>query len=418
MQVAVEVLKIVLMKPLFKTLLLTSLFLPLSGIIYSQTICSGETILHTETFGNTPFAEAFNDSVTSFKLMKDVMPEQGEYAVAPVSGLRPEWHNMNDHTGDHDGNMLLINPGELDGDFYAATFENLTPLKFYSISLFALNINKPGSCGNGDMPQVKIVIEYTNGILAYQQLSSFTSNFIQSDNNPAWQRINCGFFLPAGINRIRYRIINNSITTCGNAIAIDDISFSQCAGLNTLPVKNLQINNIETVSGSTRIQFSTTAEYQAEFMITEKSTDGLNWKAIQQQPAAGLSETTTNYITWDPELAPGTVYYRIRQTDIKGGESYSAIIKFNSNSSSNSLSVYPTPFTSQITLSFSSSKVETFTLSLYAVNGITVHQQQFQARKGTNVIQPTLGNLKNGQYYIRLTNAEGNIVLTQKTMKQ
>lgn len=384
---------------------------------WSQTICTGETALQAESFGNTPFTTAFPDGITTYKLMKEAMPEIGEYAVSPLSGLRPEWHNLTDHTGDPNGNMLLLNPGEDEGDLYTGVAENLTPLTYYAVSLYALNINIPGSCASGRAPQVKIVFEYLSDAAAYYQLSSFTSNLIPDDLNPQWEKITAGFYLPAGISKIRYRIINNSLALCGNAIAIDDIRLSQCASLNTLPVKELKINNIESADGKIKIRFSTAAESQTASMETEKSTDGIFWKTIHSQPAAGNSDRLTNYTAWDNEPAIQHAWYRIRQTDTKGAVSYSAILKYT-NSNTTSFTTYPTPFTSQLTISFTSAQQEPFTVILYTGSGIALKSQVIQARKGLNAVEFNTGHLKQGSYIISIANAGNTVRMTKNTIKQ
>lgn len=413
-------LKIVLMKTKLYPFLLTIMALISSAILHGQTVCNNELIRFRETFGNAPLTEAFEEGRTGFKFMSGIQLESGEYAVNGNSQLRPEWHSSSDHTGDANGQMMIINPGQADGDFYCDSISGLTSAGNYAVSVYVLNVNKEGYCGaDAVLPKIRIEIEYLVGSISYAQLSSFTTNPIPITSSPSWVRITSGFVLPAGVTDIRYRIINSSIGDCGNSLAIDDITFSQCSNLSTLPVKGLKINSVETASSGIRIQFSTESESLTDRMITQKSTDGITWTDIFTQPAAGSSDRKMNYTSTDNSPSAQVIYYRIRQTDLKGGESYSAVVKYNkANLTTSTLNVYPTPFTSQLHLNFTSQKNEPFTATLYAADGFVLQKIPVMARKGNNLVEFTTAHLKQGTYLVTVVSNDGSIRLTQKTVKQ
>lgn len=389
-------------------------------LLYGQTVCESETILFRETFGNSPFTEAYEEGRTGFKFITGAQLETGEYAVLGNAQARPEWHNSTDHTGDLNGQMMIINPGQADSDFYCDSINGLTTAGNYAVSLYVLNVTKAGTCGaEGVLPRIRIEIEYLMGAISYMQLVSFNTNDIPVTSDPGWVKITCGFVLPPAVTDIRYRIINHSLGDCGNSLAIDDITFSRCASLSTLPVKGLRINSIEAAGTGARIHFSTESESQTDQMITQKSTDGMNWSAIHTQAAAGISDQYRTYIAQDISAAAAVVYYRIQQTDLKGGVSYSAVMKYTAgNLNSPTLTVYPTPFTSQLHLNFTSLKNEVFTATLYTVNGLALQTISINARKGSNLVQFNTINLKQGTYLLSVKNSDGSIHLTQKTVKQ
>ncbi len=388
-------------------------------VLYGQTVCDSETILFRETFGNTPFTEAYAEGRTGFKFMAGAQLETGEYTVLGNAQARPEWHNSTDHTGDLNGQMMVINPGQADSDFYCDSINGLTTAGNYSVSLYAMNVTQAGTCGpEGVFPRIRIEIEYLMGAISYMQLVSFSTNDIPVTSTPGWVKITCGFVLPPSVTDIRYRIINHSLGDCGNSVAIDDITFSRCASLSTLPVKGLRINSIETAGTGTRIHFSTETESQTDQMITQKSTDGINWSPIHTQAAAGTSDHYRTYIAQDISVSTTVIYYRIQQTDLKGGISYSAVMKYTAgNTTSSILTAYPTPFTSQLHLNFTSLKNEVFTATLYSVNGLALQTITVNARKGSNLLHFNTINLKQGTYLVSVTNSDGSIRLTQKTVK-
>lgn len=408
------------MKTQLYTFLLTILCITGIKSISAQTVCNSETIRFRETFGTSPLTEGYEEGRTGFKFMTGSVLESGEYAVHGNSQVRPEWHNSADHTGDINGQMMIVNPGQSDADIYCDSISGLTHAGYYAISLYVLNVNIAGACsGSAVLPSIRVEIEYLLGSITYAQLSSFTTNPIQVTNNPEWVKITSGFFLPVSVTEIRYRIINTSLGDCGNSLAIDDITFSQCASLSTLPVKGLKINNMESAGTGTRILFSTESESQTDRMITQKSADGIHWTDIHTQSAAGNSDSYREYVSTDDFPAAQISYYRIKQTDLKGGESYSAVVKYNSTTQNKaSLTAYPTPFTSQLHLNFTSLKNETFTATLFAADGLVIQRIPISARKGNNLVAFNTSNLKQGSYLVTVMNNDGSIRLTQKTVKQ
>jgi hypothetical protein len=399
---------------------ITTLLLLYAAFVNAQTVCNNELVLFRETFGNSTQTEEYVGERSGFKFMSGAQLESGEYVVLGNSQARPEWHRSTDHTGDANGQMMIINPGYSDADMYNDSVSGLTPGKYYSISLFAMNVNKAGTCFDPNvLPRIRIEIEYLEISMAYAELNSFTTNPIAVTTTPNWIKITCGFVLPSSVTEIRYRIINSAPADCGNSLAIDDISFSQCSSLSTLPVKGLKINSIEGTGSATRILFSTESETQTDRMITEKSTDGINWTAIHSQAAAGNSDNHRNYFAIDNSLSNQITWYRIKQTDLKGGESYSAILKYNPAALNTvSLTAYPTPFTSQLHLNFTSQKNETFTATLFSADGLTLQRIPVMARKGNNLVEFNTIHLKQGTYLVTVVNNDGSIRLTQKTVKQ
>ncbi|MBI3139442.1 MAG: T9SS type A sorting domain-containing protein [Sphingobacteriales bacterium] len=386
--------------------------------IRAQTLCNGETILSRETFGASAGIEALPDGRTTFKIISGSTLEEGEYMLLNNSLGRPEWHNTTDHTGNSNGLMMLINAGFADGEFYSDTIESLTPGGYYSISLYALNVNQPGSCGGtGVLPKLQIEVEYFSAMSIYQHLSGLVSDFIQQSGSPAWVKIVSGFIVPPGVTSIRYRIINSSYGSCGNSLALDDITFSKCSSLTTLPVKGLKINTVEQAGSATRILFSTESEFQTASMEMQKSTDAQYWKTIATQPAAGNSDQYRAYTSTDPNATEPVIYYRIRQTDQKGNETYSAVVKFIPGAQMATLSAYPNPFTNNLSVNFSSDKNETYRLSLYTSSGIACQTLQVNARRGANIVQFNTSTLKQGTYLITAVNADGSTRFTQKTVK-
>jgi len=385
----------------------------------AQTVCNGEAIRFRETFGTGNSSASLPNGRTTYTYNGNSDLSDGYYRLSKSSRGRSEWHNSSDHTGDANGRMMVINAGYTAGEFYKDTVTGLTPGASYSVSLFVMNVNTLGTCGSSAiLPKLQFVVEYLAANNSFQSLTTFTTDFIPQSSNPTWVKITSGFMMPGGITSVRYRIINNSNGGCGNDLALDDITFSQCASLSSLPVKGLKINTVEETATGNRIRFSTESEYNTATMETQRSTDGINWATIQQQPAAGNSDHYKAYNSLDTETGAESIYYRIRQTDIDGTFTYSAVVSFKKGDQSGStLTAYPNPFSSRLSVNLVSSTNDNYLITLYNASGVRINQKMLAARKGTNVAEFDGQQLQKGMYMVTAINSDGSIKLTQKLIK-
>jgi hypothetical protein len=400
--------------PLIFTLALISQF-----TMQAQTTCVGEAIKFRETFGTGNASSSLTSFQTSYNYNGSTSLEDGDYKIYKNTEGRPEWVSAGDHTGDSRGKMLVVNASFTAGEFYKDTVYGLTSGTFYSVYLFIMNVNTQGTCGSSAiLPKVQFVVEYLSGG-TWHQVTSFTSAFIPQTATPTWVKVGGGFLVPAGITSVRYRILNNSIGGCGNDLAIDDITFSQCASLSTLPIKGLTIN-VEQKNSAAMISFSTESEENTKNFETEKSFDGKNWNVIDIQAAAGNSSVKRSYSTTDANLSSGTIYYRIKETDFDGRFTWSPVITFKLDEPAQTTgSAFPNPFTNNLSLQYKSSQNEVAVLRLVDQAGRTVQNKTWTLRKGTNIIQlDNVEKLATGFYVIELRNTSGEKMYSGNIVKR
>jgi len=143
--------------------------------------------------------------------------------------------------------------------------------------------------------------------------------------------------------------VNTTITFGANNVSTST-AFNKSAGtiisgtitvvslpIELLDFKALQGNRIVTLS------WSTATETNNDFFIVERSTDGVTWNEVHICNGAGTSTIAHSYSFIDYETQMGTVYYRLKQTDINGNFTYSDIISVSSNTQM-AIKVFPNPF--------------------------------------------------------------------------
>lgn len=77
------------------------------------------------------------------------------------------------------------------------------------------------------------------------------------------------------------------------------------------------------------LTWTTATEHDNAYFDVMRSTDGFNFSAIDRVIGVGNSIHSTLYTSFDPDLSFGTSYYRLRQVDIDGEESWSETIAMN-----------------------------------------------------------------------------------------
>lgn len=387
--------------------------------INAQATCVGEVINFRETFGTGNSSSALSSDRTDYNYNGTTALEDGQYRLSKSTQGKPEWVNAPDHTGDVNGKMMVVNASFTAGEFYNATVNGIATGKFYTVYLYVMNVNTLGTCGTSAiLPKIQFVIEYKHGN-TWSQVTSFTSGFIPQTATPKWVKVGGGFIAPNGTSSIRYRILNNSAGGCGNDLAIDDITFSQCALGAILPIKGLNIN-VEQKNSAAVINFSTETEENTKMFETERSFDGITWNIINTQAAAGNSSVKRSYTTIDANPSAKTVFYRIKETDFDGRFTWSPVITFNlDEATQTTASAYPNPFTANLSLQYKSSQNEVAVVRMVDQTGRTVQNKAWTLRKGTNIIQlDNVEKLANGFYVIELRNASGEKLYSGNIVKR
>lgn len=126
--------------------------------------------------------------------------------------------------------------------------------------------------------------------------------------------------------------LNNPIT----AVRSDLIAFSDFAIARsdqfTLPVELLSFTGIMHNS-SVKLYWSTASEYNSDYYLITKSTDGFYFYPVAKIQAAGSSNTLMSYEFTDPDIKGNQVYYQLIQYDFDGSEFKSDVISVNINES-------------------------------------------------------------------------------------
>lgn len=193
-----------------------------------------------------------------------------------------------------------------------------------------------------------------------------------------------------------------------NAAAATRRSLSQPANF-PLPCTLLSFT-AKKVDNRVQLNWHTATEQNTDYFEVERSADGRAFDvSVRRMKAAGVSNTSLEYQTYDLEPQKGANYYRLKTVDRNGATTLSQVcyVVFGDKTM---YSISPNPATDHIVVKGledgSSIQVKSGTGHLVA----TV--------KATNAAETiSLAALANGVYYVQIIR-DGSIVYTEKIVKQ
>ena len=163
------------------------------------------------------------------------------------------------------------------------------------------------------------------------------------------------------------------------------------------------------LNGTASINWQTSQELNNDHFELFKSYDAVNFVSVAKIAGAGLSNIIKNYTYQDHVGGVNHVYYRLKQVDIDGKETFSAIIKI-SIGTKGGVEIFPNPFSNNFTVTISSTKTTIATLKIQSTTGQLVYSKILSLSKGNNssVITSLPSALGSGVYYINVVNDEIN----------
>ena len=142
------------------------------------------------------------------------------------------------------------------------------------------------------------------------------------------------------------------------------------------------------------VDWATATEINNDYFLVERSSDGRSFEAIGQVYGAGDSDYEQTYRFEDETPRMGrTNYYRLRQVDYDGTESYSEVVQVTLGAGSGQWSVGPNPAVPGETLRFTGAYPQR--LQVFAADGQLV--RPFSITGGTWTLD---GQLPAGVYYL------------------
>lgn len=193
---------------------------------------------------------------------------------------------------------------------------------------------------------------------------------------------------------------NQNNPTANFTIGPEVLATVNCPILLPVELTSFTGKNIESKN---KLQWTTVSERNNDYFTLESSINAINFEPIQTVKGAGNSVEINNYQCVDHFPIASTTYYRLKQTDFDGEETYSQIISIHCPSKGESLiNVYPNPNNGHFTLLLDQSEKANIAIKITDNQGKIVFQEDVGKFSGKYSKQIDLKKFGLGIYMIMI----------------
>jgi Secretion system C-terminal sorting domain len=157
-------------------------------------------------------------------------------------------------------------------------------------------------------------------------------------------------------------------------------------------------------NGQTLVSWATAQEINTSKFEIERSIDAVRFEKIGEQLAAGNSNTIKKYEHKDVQPAIGFNYYRIKQIDVDGRFTYSAIVKVLNTKNIKEAFIAPNPVIDMLNL-VEPIAVHINTLEVYDSRGAIILRKNINSK--VQLYSLPVSNLSKGNYALKVNYEKG-----------
>lgn len=184
----------------------------------------------------------------------------------------------------------------------------------------------------------------------------------------------------------------------GNADAT--VTYCEHTG-ETMPVEWLAFEATPSQSG-VDLMWMTAVEENNDYFTVERSVDATFYEELERVKGVGNSSEPTLYEVSDGTPPSGRVYYRIRQTDFDGKQSFSNQIEVMFEQSSIKLRAYPNPTIDIANLEINMEEPTRASMILMTIQGKEIIRKAIDLQAGRNLHQIDMSRYPAGTYLVQV----------------
>lgn len=167
-----------------------------------------------------------------------------------------------------------------------------------------------------------------------------------------------------------------------------------------LPVELVSFQANKAGDQRIRTEWITASETNNDYFTIEKTLDGIHFEEVGRVRSAGNSTHLNHYALEDTNPYSGVSYYRLKQTDVDGSETYSNMVSVHNFEMLDQLHIVPNPVEKNGTLNFSASEGGIMAIEIRDVTGSKIVETSVSIQKGENSILLQTQNLQHGVYLV------------------
>lgn len=217
---------------------------------------------------------------------------------------------------------------------------------------------------------------------------------------------------------VTYNISNSAAGTV-YYIAMDGNAGSNChftvSGTNIVPLP-IELLNFDALVKSNRqveVFWTTATELNNDYFTVQRTVDGISFEDIDEVKSSAINGNSNNSLSYsiiDPNPLRGTSYYRLKQTDLNGSSTFSAVKKITIEGSSKfDFSIQPNPSDLDNTpyLHFFGGSKDVIALEIFNLTGRLLSTKQILLSEDGDATINLKHNFGSGIYFISATTEDG-----------
>jgi hypothetical protein len=233
-----------------------------------------------------------------------------------------------------------------------------------------------------------------------------TSRGLYTSTDPTttdWVRVGTTTIGMALVSQLWYRPADQKLLvgTHGNGMFMVDVIPP------TLPIELISFNG-ELVKKQVVLNWNTASEENNMGFEIQRSFDAANFESIgfvySKENGNSRSELAYNYN--DGQLTKSTQYYRLRQVDFDGAESFSNVVAISTGleeaNSAVAIQLYPNPVVEELNIEFGESPKNKLRLQFFSIKGELLKELSYET--GSRILKVALPNneFPSGLYLLRI----------------
>lgn len=170
-----------------------------------------------------------------------------------------------------------------------------------------------------------------------------------------------------------------------------------------LPVELMDFNAKVVENEKVDLNWATATEINNDYFDVERSKSGQSWQKVTRVKGVGTSNELNKYATTDEQPMEGVSYYRLRQVDKNGLETYSKMRMVALEKTIEITKVFPNPGDGNVVVQVNTVHTDEGVVEVYDRMGKVVFREVYPIRKGSNPIALDLTFLSEGMYTLKVS---------------
>ncbi len=303
------------------------------------------------------------------------------------------------YTGDTPANVNSVFCGSIENNSWYSFVATSTTESFNFTSIF--------NCNNGWGIQAEVYDVTTDANGCCTNFSSVSNCWNPNNTTPAT-------VTATGLT------IGNTYYLMIDGQAGDDCDFTvngwSASGI--LPVTLIDFSGYP-YQNYNKIIWTTESEVNNDYFIIQKSLDAKNFINIGTVKGNGNTSSVSNYSFLDEEDPSYTTYYRLKQVDYNGESELSDIIYIN-RLDELGVFLYPNPSKGRLNIDITKNNIGTEKIIISYTSVIGKQSIEIiNLNDGKNTYQSSkFDNLSNGIYFVQVRTENGDLIKTEKLIKE